>query len=221
MLNRSPADASRVLGASARRRRASRVLRPHGALRNRRHVYITNPRCWFSDRVWASASSVTTVPTGTTLALSVRFGDTPTPDGTWSSFSSVALGNAALAGTSRYAQYRDGHDRHRRRDSRTRFHHPVRDGSGASANGVGHRGKRRRGQFRLSLRGVHGLALRPHVQPGERVLFDLGRHRTGGQRLSGCLRHSSSRRRIDHGQLSWCRSLATRSSKPTRHSHSR
>ena len=59
-----------------------------------------------SPTVWASASSVTSSPTGTTLDLSVRFGDTPTPDGTWTSFSSVALGNATLGGTSRYAQYR-------------------------------------------------------------------------------------------------------------------
>ncbi len=59
-----------------------------------------------SSTVWASASSVATTPAGTTLALSVRFGDTPTPDATWTSFSSVALGSAALTGTSRYVQYR-------------------------------------------------------------------------------------------------------------------
>jgi hypothetical protein len=54
---------------------------------------------------WANAVSVTEVPTGTTLSLSVRFGNTPVPDGTWSTFESLALGNAAISGNSRYAQY--------------------------------------------------------------------------------------------------------------------
>ena len=84
---------------------ASRVLRPDGALRHRRH-FTSRILDAGSPTVWTSASSVTTTPTGTTLALSVRFGNTPTPDGTWTSFGSVALGNGALSGTSRYAQYR-------------------------------------------------------------------------------------------------------------------
>ena len=62
-------------------------------------------------------------------------------------------------------------------------------------------GKHRRRQFGFCLRGVHGDALRTKVQPGERVLLDLGRHRIGGQRLSGFVRHHPDSGRIDNGQL--------------------
>ena len=46
-----------------------------------------------------------TIPSGTTLALSVRRGDTPTPDGSWSPFSPIANGEV-VGGSSRYVQYR-------------------------------------------------------------------------------------------------------------------
>jgi hypothetical protein len=58
-----------------------------------------------SETTWTSAISTTEVPAGTTLQLSARFGNTPAPDGTWSSFAPVSLGTAPLSATSRYVQY--------------------------------------------------------------------------------------------------------------------
>ena len=37
--------------------------------------------------------------------MSVRFGDTPTPDGSWTAFVPVASSGASISGNSRYAQY--------------------------------------------------------------------------------------------------------------------
>ena len=148
--------------------------------------------------VWASALSDTSVPTGTTLDLSVRFGDTAAPDGTWTSFGSVALGNATLAGTSRYAQYRI-----------------VMTGTADSTPELASitlSGAELAAQPSLSVTGatvvegnsgaadgVHGLALRPHVQPGERVVIRPGRHGIVAQRLPGGFRHSHHPGRSAHG----------------------
>src|SRR5690606_15514534 len=46
------------------------------------------------------------VPVGSSLEMSVRFGDTPVPDGSWSSFIPVNYSGGPAAATSRYAQYR-------------------------------------------------------------------------------------------------------------------
>jgi hypothetical protein len=54
---------------------------------------------------WRSAVSTTQVPVGTTLSLSVRFGETPAPDAAWSPFASIPVGSALLNATSRYVQY--------------------------------------------------------------------------------------------------------------------
>jgi len=54
---------------------------------------------------WASATSTVSVPSGSVLTLGVRFGNTPTPDGTWSSFTSIPTGNATISASSRYVQY--------------------------------------------------------------------------------------------------------------------
>ncbi len=69
--------------------------------------------CSFTSRVfdaggtvsWDTLSWTSTTPTGTSLALSYRTGDTSTPDGTWTSFANVANSGAALGGSSRYIQY--------------------------------------------------------------------------------------------------------------------
>jgi hypothetical protein len=45
-------------------------------------------------------------PPGTTLTLSVRRGNTPVPDGTWSAFTTVPTSGNAISGSSRYLQYR-------------------------------------------------------------------------------------------------------------------
>jgi hypothetical protein len=46
------------------------------------------------------------VPSGAGLSMAIRFGDTPTPDGTWTPFGSVVSSGGPVTGTSRYVQYR-------------------------------------------------------------------------------------------------------------------
>ncbi|HEX5164078.1 MAG TPA: IPT/TIG domain-containing protein, partial [Thermomicrobiales bacterium] len=55
---------------------------------------------------WTSANWSASTPAGTTLAVSVRSGTTPVPDGSWSSFSTLGSNGAAIANTGRYLQYR-------------------------------------------------------------------------------------------------------------------
>ncbi|MBI3464663.1 MAG: hypothetical protein HY000_16650 [Planctomycetes bacterium] len=56
---------------------------------------------------WGTVSWVANTPEGTSLAISVRTGDTRTPDdGTWSDFQTVASSGTTLGVTSRYLQYR-------------------------------------------------------------------------------------------------------------------
>jgi len=67
----------------------------------------------FSSRVFDAGQVVTwhmlgwsaDTPAGTSLALSYRTGNTPTPDGTWTSFTPVNASGGALAGNSRYLMY--------------------------------------------------------------------------------------------------------------------
>jgi hypothetical protein len=55
---------------------------------------------------WGSATWTSTLPTGTGLSLSVRQGNTPTPDGSWTPFTPLAGSGAAIGGSTRYVQYR-------------------------------------------------------------------------------------------------------------------
>src|SRR5207247_8389297 len=55
---------------------------------------------------WDHASWTGDTPAGTSLALSVRSGDTPTPDGSWSAFAPLAGPGAIVGQTGRYLQYR-------------------------------------------------------------------------------------------------------------------
>jgi len=57
-------------------------------------------------RNWGAINWTADVPVGTTLQLSQRQGNTPLPDGTWTSFSSVSANGATVGGTSQYIQYR-------------------------------------------------------------------------------------------------------------------
>ena len=54
---------------------------------------------------WSTLSWNAVTPTGTSIALSVRQGDTAVPDGSWTAFASVANGGS-IGGSSRYVQYR-------------------------------------------------------------------------------------------------------------------
>jgi hypothetical protein len=55
---------------------------------------------------WGTATWAATQPTGTTLVVSVRRGDTATPDATWTAFSALASSGSVVGGNSRYVQYK-------------------------------------------------------------------------------------------------------------------
>jgi hypothetical protein len=55
---------------------------------------------------WLDAQWAATLPSGASLAVSVRMGNSPTPDATWTDFVPLATSGATLGGASRYAQYR-------------------------------------------------------------------------------------------------------------------
>src|SRR5262249_50614235 len=54
---------------------------------------------------WGGATLAASEPAGTSVATSVRTGDTAIPDGSWSSFAALTNG-AMVGGNSRYLQYR-------------------------------------------------------------------------------------------------------------------
>ncbi len=55
---------------------------------------------------WGALAWTSATPPGTGVALSVRTGNTPTPDASWSSFSPIAASGDDIPGSSRYVQYR-------------------------------------------------------------------------------------------------------------------
>ncbi len=72
--------------------------------------------CTFTSRIfdaggpvsWGTMSWNATLPSGTSLTLSYRRGNTPAPDGSWTEFSSVPSSGSDLSGNSRYIQYQVG-----------------------------------------------------------------------------------------------------------------
>jgi len=54
---------------------------------------------------WDALSWDAVVPAGTTMVVKVRTGNTATPDGTWSAYTTIAATGGAIAKTSRYLQY--------------------------------------------------------------------------------------------------------------------
>ena len=72
------------------------------------------PAGTFSSRIadsgqlsnWGVAEWTSDTPSATSLAISVRTGDTPTPDVTWTAFAPVALSGDSVGQVGRYAQYR-------------------------------------------------------------------------------------------------------------------
>ncbi|HJQ01074.1 MAG TPA: DUF4082 domain-containing protein [Jatrophihabitans sp.] len=54
---------------------------------------------------WTGLSWDATVPTGTTLVVKVRTGNTATPDASWSAFSTIASSGGSIGATARYVQY--------------------------------------------------------------------------------------------------------------------
>jgi hypothetical protein len=69
--------------------------------------------CSFTSRVldaggpanWSTLSWTGDTPAGTSIAMSYRIGNTPSPDGSWSGFTNVAASPAGIGGNSRYIQY--------------------------------------------------------------------------------------------------------------------
>jgi phosphodiesterase/alkaline phosphatase D-like protein len=55
---------------------------------------------------WGTATWNADVPAGTTQALSVRTGNSPTPDATWSNFTPLASSGSSVGASTRYLQYR-------------------------------------------------------------------------------------------------------------------
>ena len=55
---------------------------------------------------WGTLSWTSQLEAGASLAMSVRTGETPTPDATWTTFTAIPISGGAIADTSRYAQYR-------------------------------------------------------------------------------------------------------------------
>ena len=55
---------------------------------------------------WGGLTWNASLPAGTSLAMAARTGDTPTPDGTWSTFRTISSSGGAIGGNSRYVQYR-------------------------------------------------------------------------------------------------------------------
>jgi methionine-rich copper-binding protein CopC len=54
---------------------------------------------------WTDAQWASVVPTGASLAVSVRMGNTATPNSTWTDFLPLASSGAVIGGSSRYIQY--------------------------------------------------------------------------------------------------------------------
>ncbi|MEO8216511.1 MAG: N,N-dimethylformamidase beta subunit family domain-containing protein [Acidobacteriota bacterium] len=54
---------------------------------------------------WGALNWTALLPPGTSLAMSVRTGNTPIPDGSWTSFSSIASPGDSIGANSRYLQY--------------------------------------------------------------------------------------------------------------------
>ncbi len=55
---------------------------------------------------WGALSWHANAPPNTSVQISVRTGNSPTPDGTWSAFTSIASSGGDIPGNSRYVQYR-------------------------------------------------------------------------------------------------------------------
>jgi hypothetical protein len=59
-----------------------------------------------SERAWGDLTADVATPAGTSVALSVRTGNTPTPDGTWTDWQSLPGTGGNVGATSAYLQYR-------------------------------------------------------------------------------------------------------------------
>ena len=55
---------------------------------------------------WMNATWVAATPAGTGVVVSYHTGNTPTPDGTWTAFTTVPASGGVLSGQSRYLQFK-------------------------------------------------------------------------------------------------------------------
>lgn len=59
-----------------------------------------------SSLTWTSATWNTDLPAGSSVAITIRFGDTPAPDASWTAFTPLGTSGSALVNaTARYVQY--------------------------------------------------------------------------------------------------------------------
>jgi hypothetical protein len=59
-----------------------------------------------SSVTWGTATWTSDLPNGTSLNISVRRGNSPTPDQTWTAFANLSGSGSTIGGNSRYVQYR-------------------------------------------------------------------------------------------------------------------
>ena len=69
-------------------------------------VYISRIFDGGTSKNWGAVTWNADVPSAAGLAISVRTGNTSTPDGSWTSFASIATSGVSAGSTSRYIQYR-------------------------------------------------------------------------------------------------------------------
>jgi hypothetical protein len=68
--------------------------------------YVSSVHDGGAAKHWMTASWSPTTPSGTTVAVSVRAGNTPTPDGTWSAYKPIGSPGAVVDLCGRYVQYK-------------------------------------------------------------------------------------------------------------------
>lgn len=59
-----------------------------------------------SQRTWNAVNWNSNIPSGTSLAISVRTGNTAIPDGTWTAYSPLSASGSVVGATSQYIQYK-------------------------------------------------------------------------------------------------------------------
>ena len=69
-------------------------------------TYTSNAFDGGTNKNWGAVTWNADLPTGTSLAISVRKGNTPVPDGSWTSYVPVAASGNSTGGTTRYIQYK-------------------------------------------------------------------------------------------------------------------
>ena len=130
---------------------------------------------------WGVLSYVADVPAGTTLGFEVRTGETPTPDGSWSSFAPITQGGDVATCRPLPAVPRDGHLDDRRRDPDAGVGDAAVHGLARRRPARHHRPHPRSGRDRRARRHERDRDLRRADEPGD----DHRRRRSRYERWAG------------------------------------